>query len=141
MGSCADVEEQEDDGGNAYYNVENKEVCVELYQGAAKCEEEHEFSNGIDKYYQYNVQDNNEELVCSFIDSLVAGTYSQEGEIVVGGMSSYVSGGSSTTGGQKFALTFFILGTVGLAVYAAMLHSNLTKSAKSDLSSQGGAMA
>jgi len=72
---------------------------------------------------------------------LKSGTYSQDGEIVVGGSSSYSSGGTSTTGGQKFALTFFILGTVGLAVYAAMLHSQLTKGGKADLSTQGGAMA
>jgi hypothetical protein len=42
---------------------------------------------------------------------------------------------------QKFSLTFFILGSVGLAGYAAMMHSQLTKGAKADLSRQGGAMA
>jgi len=138
--SCADVAENDDD---KYYQAPGtKEICEEIYQAAAKCEEEHGFSTGINYYDEYyGVQNDNEELVCSFIDSLVAGTYSQEGEIVVGGMASVVSGGSSTTGGQKFALTFFILGTVGLAVYAAMLHSQLTKGGKSSLSSQGGAMA
>jgi len=100
------------------------------------------FNDGyLNNYYGYENQLENEETVCDFISSLKSGTYAQDGEIVVGGSSSYHSGTTSTTGGQKFALTFFILGTVGLAVYAAMLHSNLTKSAKSDLSSQGGAMA
>jgi len=143
--TCADIEYYDDDVNTAagnYKAVGTKEICEEIYQAAAKCEEEHSFTSGIN-YYQnyYDVQNDNEELVCSFIDSLMAGTYSQEGEIVVGGMASVVSGGSSTTGGQKFALTFFILGTVGLAVYAAMLHSQLTKGGKSSLSSQGGAMA
>jgi len=102
----------------------------------------HGFDNGYsNKYNEYGNQLENEDTVCDFISSLKSGTYAQDGEIVVGGSNSYHSGSTSTTGGQKFALTFFILGTVGLAVYAAMLHSNLTKSAKSDLSSQGGAMA
>merc|ERR1712151_729217 len=107
----------------------------------AKCENKHGFDDGYSNYYANENQPENEETVCDFISSLKSGTYAQDGEIVVGGSDSYRSGATSTTGGQKFALTFFILGTVGLAVYAAMLHSNLTKSAKSDLSSQGGAMA
>ena len=84
-------------------------------------------------YYANNQnQVDNEELVCSYIYSLKYGTYSQDGEIVIGGSPSYSPGGISTTGGQKFALTFFIVGTVGLAVYAAMLHSQLTKGGKAD---------
>ena len=47
----------------------------------------------------------------------------------------------SATGGQKFALVIFVLGTVGLAAYAATLHTQLTKGGKADLSKQGGAMA
>jgi len=57
------------------------------------------------------------------------------------GANARAGGSSGTTGGQKFALAFFILGTVGLAVYAAMLHSQLTKGSKAGLSRQGGAMA
>merc|ERR1711997_1366973 len=90
---------------------------------------------------EFENQISNEELVCDFISSLKSGTYSQDGEIVIGGNKIYASGGTATTGGQKFALTFFIIGTVGLAVYAAMLHSQLTKGGKADLSTQGGAMA
>ena len=94
-----------------------------------------------DYYDEASNQVSNENLVCEFIDSLKSGTYSQDGEIVIGGSKMYTNGGTSTTGGQKFALTFFIIGTVGLAVYAAMLHSQLTKGGKADLSTQGGAMA
>lgn len=132
----------EPDGDDDQAEAQTTEVCAELYQEAAKCEKTHGFDNGIANYYDsYETQIANEELVCDFISSLKSGTYSQDGEIVVGGSSSFSAGGTSTTGGQKFALTFFILGTVGLAVYAAMLHTQLTKGGKADLSTQGGAMA
>mmetsp|Transcript_14679 Transcript_14679/g.18595 ORF Transcript_14679/g.18595 Transcript_14679/m.18595 type:complete len:425 (+) Transcript_14679:206-1480(+) len=121
---------------------EVKDVCANLYASAGKCESIHGFVGISSDYYDAAAnQVNNENLVCEFIDSLKSGTYSQDGEIVIGGSKMYTNGGTSTTGGQKFALTFFILGTVGLAVYAAMLHTQLTKGGKADLSSQGGAMA
>ena len=68
-------------------------------------------------------------------------TYSQDGEIVIGGSKVYTAGGTAATGGQKIALTFFIIVTVEIAVHAAMLHSQITKEGKADLSAQGGAMA
>lgn len=139
--SCL-VEDDEEDDDDEEKEPEVQEVCENLYMAAAKCEKIHGFNDGNENnYYASENQLENEETVCDYISSLKSGTYSQDGEIVVGGSNSYHSGATSTTGGQKFALTFFILGTVGLAVYAAMLHTNLTKSAKSDLSSQGGAMA
>jgi len=137
--SCL-VENNENDDNEK--EVEVEEVCENLYMSAAKCEKKHRFNDGYsNNYYGYENQLENEETVCDFISSLKSGTYAQDGEIIVGGSNSYHSGTTSTTGGQKFVLNFFILGTVGLAVYARLLHSNLTKSAKSDLSSQGGAMA
>lgn len=140
--SCLSCLVEDDDGNDDNEKEpEIEEVCENLYQAAAKCENKHGFDDGYSNYYANENQLENEETVCDFISSLKSGTYAQDGEIVVGGSNSYRSGTTSTTGGQKFALTFFILGTVGLAVYAAMLHTNLTKSAKSDLSSQGGAMA
>jgi len=134
-------EEQGDDANAEEKEAETKEVCDQLYEASAKCEAVHGF-DGISDYYQYySVQASNEEIVCDYIQSLKSGTYDSSGEIVIGGSVSYAEGGTGTTGGQKFFLTFFILGTVGLAVYAAMLHSQLTKNAKADLSAQGGAMA
>jgi len=120
---------------------EVKDVCANLYMTAGKCEKKHGFMDGMYDNSDYSNQVSNEDLVCEFISSLKSGTYSQDGEIVIGGSKMYTNGGTSTTGGQKFALTFFIIGTVGLAVYAAMLHSQLTKGGKADLSAQGGAMA
>jgi len=139
-------EEDENQDGNNNNNQEEKEaevqeVCQQLYEQAGKCEKVHGFDNGYADYDEYANQAANEEIVCDFISSIKSGTYSQTGEIQVGGGTRYAAGSGSTTGGQKFALTFFILGTVGLAVYSAMLHTNLTKNSKADLSAQGGAMA
>lgn len=134
--SCSQVVADDDAA-----EVENVEVCENLYQEAAKCEQYGFSPMEANDYYDADNQVANSELVCDFILSLKTGTYSQDGEIVIGGVSRYTGGSSATTGGQKFALTFFILGTVGCAVYAAMLHSQLTKGGKADLASQGGAMA
>jgi hypothetical protein len=141
--SCISCAKQVQNGN--YYQSENQEVCAELYEDAGKCEKTHGFDNGLSSnqnyYYDASNQLANEELVCDYISSLKSGTYSQDGEIVIGGARMYKRGGTSTSGGQKFALTFFIIGTVGLAVYAAMLHSQLTRGGKPSLSTQGGAMA
>jgi len=134
-----DQNQQNDDEDEK--EAETAEVCENLYEAAGKCEKNHGFESQIVNYENYDNQVRNEELVCDFISSLQAGHYDQTGEIVVNGGRTTMGGGSATTGGQKFALTFFILGSVGLAGYAAMLHSQLTKGAKADLSRQGGAMA
>lgn len=153
--SCLEpVEEDENDDGNQDENAEEEqpettEMCRQLYEVAAKCEDEHGFEasmwnknyNNNNEDYDYENQEKQEELVCDYIKSLKSGTYDESGEILVTGGTSVVGGGAKTTGGQKFALTFFILGTVGLAGYAAMLHSKLTKGGKADLANQGGAMA
>lgn len=137
--------EEEDDGNNDNGDnaeAEIMEVCENLYETAAKCEKTHGFDNGYSSYSGYENQLANEETVCNYISSIKAGSYSEEGEIVVGsGGVITKAGGIKPSGGQKFALTFFILGTVGLAVYAAMLHSQLTRGSKAALSKQGGAMA
>jgi hypothetical protein len=138
------MEPQDADDNNQGNDAEDAdeviELCEQLYEEAAKCEKTHGFDNGYANYYGYENQLAQEEVVCDFMQSLKSGTYDEEGEIIISGASS-VAGGNSTTGGQKFALTFFILGTVGLAVYAAMLHSKLIKGGSADLTSSGGAMA
>ena len=133
-----DDQNQQQNNGDANEN-EILDLCEQVYEEAAKCEKTNGFDGGYSNYYGYENQLAQEGVVCDFIDSLKAGSYDETGEIVVWGASSSLVGGASTTGGQKFALTFFILGTVGLAGYAAMLHSKLTKSP--GLSDSGGAMA
>jgi len=149
--SCLVVEEEEEneDGDEEDNNDEEEEekeaevveMCQQLYEGAAKCEKNHGFDNGYADYDGYENQLAQEDVVCDFISSIKSGTYQDNGEISIYGNSKNVKGASSTTGGQKFALTFFILGSVALAAYAAMLHSKLSKGSQAGLASQGGAMA
>ena len=116
------------------------DMCQTLYQDAAKCETTHGFSSGYASYDDYDNQVSNEEIVCDFITSIKTGSYDDDGEIIVTG--SNTSPGSKTTTGQKFALTFFVSGTAGLAFYAATLHRKLTKGGFShNLVSQGGDLA
>jgi hypothetical protein len=131
---------QNDDGNNQDAGV--LEMCSELYEASAKCEQSHGFDRGYTANSGYANQQSNEEVVCDFIDSISAGSYDEQGEIVVYGASSSYGGSATTTGGQKFALTFFIFGTMGLAMYAGMLHSKLTRrAAKGHHGLGGGAMA
>jgi hypothetical protein len=109
------------------------ELCENLDDDAAKCEKTHGFAGGYANYNGYENQLLQEKAVCEYMVSLKAGTYDETGEIVVNGSSFYGrnhKSGQSTTGGQKLALIFFIVGTVGLVVYAAMLHSKLMKQAR-----------
>jgi len=136
-----DEEDQNNNDGDEEKEAEVNEVCQELYEAAGKCESSHGFEQGIYDYENYDNQVRNEELVCDYISTIKAGHYDVSGEIVVNGGRTTLGGGAATSGGQKFALTFFILGSVGLAGYVAMLHQQLTKGAKADLAQQGGAMA
>jgi hypothetical protein len=137
--SCKEQAEQNEnaEGDAAEDADEVTELCEQLYDEAAKCEKAHGFADGYANYNGYENQLTEEEVVCEYMASLKAGTYSETGEIVVSGSNGHGKSSKSTTGGQKFALTFFILGTVGLAVYAAMLHSKLVKGKKPDLATQG----
>jgi hypothetical protein len=141
-----DWEVPEDDDGNQNGDEEEEEVevnemCNELYEGAAKCESKYGFQGGVANYEAYANQASQEDLVCSFIKTLSSGAYDQSGEIVLKSNVSGVDGATAATGGQKFALTVFILGSIGFAVYAAQLHSQLTSGSASGMSNQGGAMA
>jgi len=137
-----EIPEQNDqnDQNDEEEEVEVNEMCQTLYEASAKCESKYGFDNWWKDYEDYANQYVQEDLVCDFISSLGNGNYDEDGEIILSGSSSS-GGGLGATGGQKFALTVFVLSTVGLAVYGASLHSQLTKGGKADLSSQGGAMA
>jgi len=141
--SCKEPQDQnENNNGNDAYDADEViELCEQLYDESAKCEKTHGFDNGYADYYGYENQLAQEEVVCDFMQSLKSGTYDETGEIIVTGASSSMAGGIATTSGQKFALAFFVVGTVGLAIYAAMLHSKLVRGGKTDLSSSGGALA
>jgi len=142
IASCAKEQENNNNNNNGEAAAaEVNELCGQLYETSGKCESAHGFADGMKTYDDYDNQMLNEELVCNFITAVKSGTYDMTGEIVVTGGRAVVAGGTTTTGFQKFSLTFFILGSVALAGYAAMMHSQLTKGAKAELSRQGGAMA
>lgn len=134
-----EIPEQNDEQNDEEEEVEVNEMCENLYEAAAKCESKYGFDNYWKDYEDYANQYVQEDLVCDFISSLSGGSYDEYGEIVLSG--SVSKSGAGATGGQKFALTAFILSSVGLAVYSASLHSQVTTGGKADLSSQGGAMA
>jgi hypothetical protein len=145
MDTCISCKEPQnannnDQGNDAQDADDVIEMCETLYNSGAKCETTHGFNNGVSNYNGYENQLAQEEVVCDFVQSLKSGTYDESGEIIVSGASSSIGGGNSTTGGQKFALCFFILGTIGLAVYAGVLHSKLTKGSV-NFSSNGGNLA
>lgn len=137
-----EIPEQNDQANDAEEEeVQVNELCENLYEMSAKCESKYGFDNYWKDYEDYANQYVQEDLVCNFISSLSSGNYDEYGEIVLSGKTSKKSSGGGATGGQKFALTVFILSTVGLAGYAGTLHQQITKGGKADLSSQGGAMA
>jgi hypothetical protein len=138
-GSCVSCAWKNDNQDDDSYGV--NEMCEQLYEESAKCESTHGFDNGYANSDAYSNQLAQEEMVCDFIDSIKAGSYDEDGEIVVNGGTGSSSGGTTTTSGQKFSLTFFVFGTVGLAVYAGTLHSKLTRGFTKGLVAKGGALA
>jgi len=130
VASCAadNYDDNGDDDANNGGEVELAEVCQDLYQGAGKCETPNGMTNGMDysnsEYYE--LQQSNEETVCEFLSSISSGHWDTSGEVVIVGGRQYHNE-VKTSGGQKFALTFFVLGTVGLVIYAAMLHKKITR--------------
>jgi len=131
--AAEDEEEEEEE--------EMNEMCQNLYQDAGKCESLHGFADTYSNYEGYDNQAAQEELVCSFIKTMKKGAYDETGDIVLQGKVTSVEGATAATGGQRFLLTVFILGTAGLAYHAASLHALLTKGGANGLRTQGGAMA
>jgi len=142
-----EVPEEEDENGNQddaaeeeEEEVEINQMCMELYEGAAKCEEIHGFEqHHLDDEF-YSIQAAQEDLVCQFISTIGSGSYDQSGNIVLNSRLTIEDDAQKTTGGQAFMLTVLIVGTVGFAYYAMTLHSALMKNGEG-LSSQGGAVA
>ena len=81
----------------------------------------------------------NEDTVCQYIANINSGAYNNSGGLVVKSSMLYTVGGRSTislvqtTGGQKFVLTFFVIGTVGLVAYAAYLCRKVNQCVKQGL--------
>jgi hypothetical protein len=117
VASCAG-DDYNDDGNTV------SKVCQALYGDAGKCESYHGFSSGINSNQDnYSSQISNERAVCEFISAIRAGHYDQSGEIVLTGITttSMAASIARASDGQIFALTFFVIGTLGLAAYVFYL--------------------
>ncbi|KAL3802183.1 hypothetical protein HJC23_001727 [Cyclotella cryptica] len=123
VASCAD-ENYGESNNNSSNGV--SQMCQTLYEEAGKCESIHGFATGIGSSQDnYATQISNEEAVCEYISTIRAGHYNQTGEIVLIG-TTYSSSLASTSDAQMFALTFFVVGSVGLAVYAVYLKRKIS---------------
>eukprot|EP00577_Skeletonema_sp_RCC1716_P012874 CAMPEP_0113417088 /NCGR_PEP_ID=MMETSP0013_2-20120614/25466_1 /TAXON_ID=2843 ORGANISM="Skeletonema costatum, Strain 1716" /NCGR_SAMPLE_ID=MMETSP0013_2 /ASSEMBLY_ACC=CAM_ASM_000158 /LENGTH=414 /DNA_ID=CAMNT_0000304193 /DNA_START=42 /DNA_END=1286 /DNA_ORIENTATION=+ /assembly_acc=CAM_ASM_000158 len=121
--SCADYED-----GSDY--AQTAEVCDTLYDSSAKCETSHAFNYRTSE----NSQNWMEEMTaCDFIEQVNYGTYDASGEIVVTGGRMIIQRATSS-GAQRFFLTFFVWGTIFMSAYVALLYHKIMKGQKSLLS-------
>lgn len=119
VASCADY-----GNGNSY--GETIEACETLYQSAAKCESSHGFGNKASSSLTWS----DEKMACDFIQQNQYGVYNDSGEIVVSGGRAVMQKATST-GAQRFFLTFFFWGTVFMSAYVALLYHKIMKGQKS----------
>lgn len=130
--------------GNDYYdNDDISELCENLYGYAAKC---NRYIGGhTSKSYQSYQQEDTEFAVCSFIASVVTGTYDEYGYIYVDPTSfesdnkynQYSKIGKRkgvTTRSQILGLTAFTIALVCMLVWVFILHNQIkTKSSMRSL--------
>lgn len=138
VASCAVAAEDDNDDGDA--NVaETAEICQNLYEASGKCESPNGFASGMSSSSNYEVQSNNEEIVCDYISNIYAGHYDESGEVtadskgtltIFGGRKTVKNTTTRISGGQKFALSFFTIGTIGLVSYALLLRRKLARANK-----------
>jgi hypothetical protein len=133
-------------------------ICSLLYQVSGKCnhnlvpKEQFEasstgyYSDGVyyetqfSTMYQSAAQQQNEELVCSFIESLNSGSYDEKGQVYLTGGSTFswqhpgVFSQSQGLGqpqqmpsAMKAALAISALAATGMAIFACMLHGALAR--------------
>ena len=148
VASCAGVDEDDEDGDGNYVELVTAKVCETLYEAAGKCETPHEFASGIGSNSGYYAQVANEDTVCTYIASINSGAYDETGKLVAKTKTITIVGGTrydvQTTGRQKFSLTFFAIGTVGIVAYAAFLRRKVKRYVRKGMImhiGDGGAMA
>lgn len=133
--------------GNADYQDSDdvSEICENLYGYAAKC---NRHIGGVSsKSYQSYQQEDNEYAVCSFIASVITGTYDEYGYIYVDPLefesdnkyNEYAENAirqGVVTVDQVFGLMFFILAVFGMVGYAALLHVQIQRKTTFDAAKQ-----
>ena len=115
------------------------EVCETLYGYAAKCNRH--IGGATSKSYQSYQQEDNEYSVCSFIATVVTGTYDEYGYIYVDPTSfsqdnkfnqyqySSLKTRDVVTKGQVFGILFLLASLIGTLVYANMLRNEVEEKA------------
>lgn len=127
------------------------DVCGVLYSYSAKCNkglinwDGGAYSGGQnndEEVFLSNEQITSETLVCNFIDNLQANAYNEYGEIVLSGYSGFdlsqmnwrekgamdkARSALGITPDQVAALIVFGLATLGMAIWAIMLHTKLAR--------------
>lgn len=125
-------------------------MCSMLYQISGKCNENLKPENlytgyyqdgeyvevGYNQMYQSYAQQQNEDLACSFIESLNSGTYDQTGQVYLdnskwGAPAKWQQGIAQASrnmpGGLKAALFLTALAAALMGVWACMLHGALAR--------------
>lgn len=117
-------------------NDDITEICENLYYTAAKCNRY--IGDATDESYQSYQQEANSVAVCSFITSVVTGSYDEQGYIYMNPAAfsadnkynEYAAAAnqkSVVTGLQIVGLTSLSILLVGLLFYASLLRSSVAK--------------
>ena len=143
---CISCEENSNPYSNVEYDQNDSnditQICTDIYQNAAKCEDN---MGG----YSYGASQES-QMTCTFLTNVMKGSYDESGRIYLNQKQynaqhgRHIKPDTKVTGTQSFFLTFFILGTVGLLVYAGMLHQKIirqTRSTKTGLIASNGDLA
>jgi hypothetical protein len=145
--SCKEyVDEDEEANNQAAANDQQdaddvNEMCERIYEQAAKCESIH----GIDAFVQSKREDNaygnqvmNEVVVCEFIDSLLANSYTETGDIYLVSYSNVMF--EDVTPLQKTAFSLLSVSIVCLLIIAFFIQRKIDRAyPPADLSCQSDA--
>jgi hypothetical protein len=141
-------EDEAEDNENYYEGI--TPMCSMLYQIAGKCNENLSPTNVYGGYYEDGVyvensyasmyqsyqQQENQDLVCSFVESLNSGTYDQSGQVYLDNSAWGTAGkwqqgianaSRNMPGGLKAALFLTALAAALMGVWACMLHGALAR--------------
>lgn len=135
--SCKESEEDEDAADDADADDVN-EMCEGLYDISAKCERKYGLNGFVNENRaqgEYENQIANEFMVCNFIESLLLGSYTEEGEIDLS--TEQITIVREMTGLQRWAVSLLSLCIVALVGTAYMLQQEIERSIpKLDLACQ-----
>jgi hypothetical protein len=114
------------------YDAGISPLCSMLYQYAGKCNKNLKPGSSYSEYqmYQSESQENNEEAVCKFIETVRSNTYNEKGQITFGfsnlwSKNGFRSGANSMSSAHKAGLWIFGIGVGVLVVSAMVLQSQL----------------